>query len=111
MSIVHATFLSSENVVLYCQNCSAQVDTIHSKEVLPLMMFLSSHNEQVLCADCDPLPDSIPMALYPMNDDWVILKNGIAYRLHPETWKWEMAETVACLVNHNSNDVGESEGK
>lgn len=101
MSFVNATFLSSETVVLYCQSCNAQVDTIHSNEILPLMMYLSSHNEEVLCMDCSGYDDLIPNQLIPYEGESLIIGN-VAVEFNGNYQVTELVRVPACLVNHNS---------
>lgn len=77
MSTINATYLSANAVVLYCENCTAQVDTIPSSEILPLLRWLSENGESVYCSDCDPLPDKIPGCLYPAVGEAIVVNGEI----------------------------------
>lgn len=79
MAYTQARFLSPSRVTLHCEQCDTQVDTIHSNEILPLLMYLSRTEQKILCFDCDNSRlDEIPEAL----------------------GKW--VDLPACLVVHNS---------
>lgn len=53
--LVNATYLSANHVILYCENCHANVGAIHSSELLPFLEYMRQYEDSqpVLCFECE----------------------------------------------------------